>query len=558
MAPKPKLTPEQIAAIAARLEADPSLTAAAEAQAAGVHEASLSRALAKHRATLPGAAPGASIVELHHASLHPSAYNPRKTFDDDKIEELAASIAKSGLLQNLVARPAFAPGQFEIIDGERRWRAIKLLIERNGHADLIPVKIIETDAATHQMLSLLANLQRENVPPLEEADGIAALHAMDPQTWTTAEIAASIGRSQRYVQHRLAIANNLVVPAKVLLRRGYITIEAARLLAAEPHTTQLTALADYDCAEITEATEFDDAETDYTITTEEIAGAISWIHRQAEQEKADAAKAATPPPEAQMRLDAPGRAERADAGDAGDDDAPTAEPAATAPAEDEPAAELFTRAHIYHAHQRKTQALQRAVAEAHTHAMRLVIMALLGPQSVVLLSRKYGWSDDMPEDDEQIENIITRHLAGVEPPEYLGETKQELALWKHLCGLEVLALTELFAAVVARQVHTPSGHQALLGDNPLAEAVAKTLGVAGDEADHGLTIRDEQDLAGLRKPLLLAVAEATHTAGITSSTRTADVTSGILGRLLNHDYILPTLKFASTKAIESAIKKMVA
>lgn len=187
--------------------------------------------------------PGAAAM-LDLAALHPSALNPRKTFDHSALADLAESIATQGILQNLVVRRRDRGG-FEIIAGERRWRAVAMLAEEgrwDRRAALIPVRIVEGDDAAVLAIALLENLQRQDVPPMEEAEAFAALHALDKDAWSTAAIAKRIGKTQRYVQQRLALIQKLDDKVKEALRAGEIDLTHARALTVADPKVQRDAL----------------------------------------------------------------------------------------------------------------------------------------------------------------------------------------------------------------------------------------------------------------------------------------------------------------------------
>jgi ParB/RepB/Spo0J family partition protein len=177
--------------------------------------------------------------------LHPGP-NYRVTVDPSEIEDLAASIAIQGLLQNLVVTTpldwtARANGVRVVVAGERRRRAIGLLVERGQWpADRpVPCAVVEGDAGEMRALSLVENLQRAEVDPLDEADAFATLQEIDLDRWTTAEIARAIGRTQRFVQQRLQLARGLVSRVRTALRDGLVTLEAARHLATLPGAVQV-------------------------------------------------------------------------------------------------------------------------------------------------------------------------------------------------------------------------------------------------------------------------------------------------------------------------------
>jgi ParB/RepB/Spo0J family partition protein len=178
--------------------------------------------------------------------LVPSSLNPRRTFDAEALQQLADSIAADGLLQNLVVRPlpAHLPvgdsGMFQVIAGERRYRALCLLRDAllwNADAPVIPCRVVEADDVEVRAIALLENLQRADLSPLEEAQAFDALRRLDAERWTTAAIAERIHRSQRFVQQRLALLN-LDDPARDALAEGRIGIEQARSLSSEPPERQ--------------------------------------------------------------------------------------------------------------------------------------------------------------------------------------------------------------------------------------------------------------------------------------------------------------------------------
>lgn len=185
----------------------------------------------------PGDLPDGYAMLLHD-EIAPDPLNPRSDFDAEGLEELAGSILADGLLENLVVRPA-DPGAADpllhrLVAGERRWRAIGLLIARGQWAadQAIPCKVMDLDDAAHVRIALIENLQRRDLKPLEEARGFKRL--IEEFGFTTATIAEKINFTQRLVQQRLQLLE--LPPIKqVELEAGKITIEdARRFLAAQP------------------------------------------------------------------------------------------------------------------------------------------------------------------------------------------------------------------------------------------------------------------------------------------------------------------------------------
>lgn len=176
--------------------------------------------------------------------LGPSVRNPRQIFDGEAIEELAESIEMHGLQQPLLVRrfpldskngvSATVP-LYEIVAGERRYRALRRLaaLGRWRSEELkVPCRIVEADDATVLELALIENLQRQDLTPLEEAEGFARLRKFDGRSWSTADIAKRIGKTQRYVQQRLALVEKLSPEAREALRTGAIDVTQARELTA--------------------------------------------------------------------------------------------------------------------------------------------------------------------------------------------------------------------------------------------------------------------------------------------------------------------------------------
>jgi ParB family transcriptional regulator, chromosome partitioning protein len=154
-------------------------------------------------------------------ALQPGKYQPRTRMDPGSLEELAASIKAQGLIQPISVRPIGA-GRYEIIAGERRWRAAQIA----GLAE-VPVLIrdIPDDAAL--AMSLIENIQREDLNPLEEAAGIQRL--IDEFGMTHQQAADAVGRSRPAASNLLRLLN-LAKPAQDLLMAGDIEMGHARAL----------------------------------------------------------------------------------------------------------------------------------------------------------------------------------------------------------------------------------------------------------------------------------------------------------------------------------------
>lgn len=165
------------------------------------------------------------IETLPLREIEPDPGQPRKTFDDETLAELSASIAEHGLLQPIAVRPK-PSGGYLIVAGERRWRASRM-------AGLTEVPVIVKDVTDEQAmeLALVENLQRENLDPVEEATGIREL--MTRCDLTQEQAARKLGKS------RSALANSLrllSLPETVLelLKSGFITIGHAKVILGLP------------------------------------------------------------------------------------------------------------------------------------------------------------------------------------------------------------------------------------------------------------------------------------------------------------------------------------
>ena len=165
------------------------------------------------------------IETLPLREIEPDPGQPRKTFDDETLAELSASIAEHGLLQPIAVRPK-PSGGYLIVAGERRWRASRM-------AGLTEVPVIVKDVSDEQAmeLALVENLQREDLDPVEEAAGIREL--MTRCDLTQEQAARKLGKS------RSALANSLrllSLPETVLelLKSGFITIGHAKVILGLP------------------------------------------------------------------------------------------------------------------------------------------------------------------------------------------------------------------------------------------------------------------------------------------------------------------------------------
>ena len=164
-------------------------------------------------------------LSLPISQVEPGLKQPRKRFDQDALQDLADSIRTHGVIQPLTVR-RLASGYYQIIAGERRWRAAKLA----GLTE-IPAVIIEADDRKVMELGLIENLQREDLNPVEEANGYKVL--MDEYGLTQEEVAQRVGKSRPAVANALRLLA-LPDPVHQLLEEGKLSAGHARAILAAP------------------------------------------------------------------------------------------------------------------------------------------------------------------------------------------------------------------------------------------------------------------------------------------------------------------------------------
>lgn len=157
-------------------------------------------------------------------TVHPNPHQPRTQFNEEELEELAASIEKDGLLQPILVRQT-ATG-YEIIAGERRWQAC----QRAGLAN-VPVRIKEADDAQTLELAMVENLQRSDLNPMEEARGYKRM--MEQSGKTQADVAAAVSKGRSTVANALRLLE-LPEEAQQLLYDGSIAAGHARAILSIP------------------------------------------------------------------------------------------------------------------------------------------------------------------------------------------------------------------------------------------------------------------------------------------------------------------------------------
>lgn len=174
--------------------------------------------------TTPAVVPteGEAVIELSLGQIVTNPFQPRRIFDEAALADLAASITENGVLQPIIVRPTEDSKKFEILAGERRWRASKL-----AEQTVVPAIIRDLDDQQMMQAAILENLQREDLTPLEEAQAYRDM--MDVMNLTQAEVAKRLGKARSAVANLLRL---LTLPdvVKDLVNDGSLSMGQARTL----------------------------------------------------------------------------------------------------------------------------------------------------------------------------------------------------------------------------------------------------------------------------------------------------------------------------------------
>jgi ParB family transcriptional regulator, chromosome partitioning protein len=175
------------------------------------------------------------IKSLRHVPIEqisPNPANPRRHFNEEEIENLASSIRSKGLLQPLVVRPR-SSGGYEIVAGERRWRAAQ-----RAQIHDVPVLIRELDDRETLEIAIIENVQRSDLNALEEANAYRQL--IDQYSYTQQQLADSVGKSRSHIANTLRL---LTLPGNVqeMIERGALTAGHARTLVASENAEDIAA-----------------------------------------------------------------------------------------------------------------------------------------------------------------------------------------------------------------------------------------------------------------------------------------------------------------------------
>jgi ParB family chromosome partitioning protein len=185
-----------------------------------------SKAAAKAKAgkqatkTAPARENALGLLEIPISRIIPNPHQPRRDFQEESLSELAESIRSEGLLQPVVVRRH--EDRFELIAGERRWRACRKL-----KLKLIPARVVEASESSSAVLSLIENLQREDLNPIEEAMGYASL--MKDFDLTQEQVAERVGRSRAAVANALRLLQ-LQREIQAYIIKGLLSVGHAKVL----------------------------------------------------------------------------------------------------------------------------------------------------------------------------------------------------------------------------------------------------------------------------------------------------------------------------------------
>ena len=168
------------------------------------------------------------LQELPIDKIQRGEYQPRKNFDEEALQELANSISAQGVIQPIVVRQEGA--HYELIAGERRWRAAQL-----AGLQSIPAVIKELDTKSAAAIALIENIQREDLNPLEESAALQRL--IDDFDLTHMQVAEAVGRSRVAVSNLLRLLE-LAEPVKELVNKALLSMGHARALLALPEHDQ--------------------------------------------------------------------------------------------------------------------------------------------------------------------------------------------------------------------------------------------------------------------------------------------------------------------------------
>lgn len=172
-------------------------------------------------------AAGAGTSEIAIELIHPNPRQPRRRFPEEELEELAASLRERGLIQPIVLRPhPDRPEEYQIVAGERRWRAAQ-----RAQLHALPAVVREIDDRAMMEIAIVENVQRQDLDPLEEAEGY--LQLIDSFGYTQEALSKVIGKSRSHLANTLRLMT-LPEDVRILLAERKLTAGHARALLSAP------------------------------------------------------------------------------------------------------------------------------------------------------------------------------------------------------------------------------------------------------------------------------------------------------------------------------------
>ena len=183
------------------------------------------------RAKEPGPSTASGLASIPVARIEPLPGQPRKIFEEDALEELAKSIARRGVIQPIIVRPLERKGRYQLVAGERRWRAAQ---RANLHE--IPAIVRDLDRREVMAIALIENIQREDLNPIEEAR--AYQHLSEEEEMSQADIAELVDKSRSHVAN---LQRLLALPEPViqLVELGRLSMGHARALIGHDRAEEL-------------------------------------------------------------------------------------------------------------------------------------------------------------------------------------------------------------------------------------------------------------------------------------------------------------------------------
>jgi len=184
----------------------------------------------------PQLKPAAAMpAEISLAEIFPNPHQPRRDFGAQALAELAASLKSTGMIQPVIVRPRGQEGGYELIAGERRWRAAKL-----AGLTSVPAIVREVDGFAQAQMALVENIQRENLNPIERAQAYREL--VDQLGLTQAELANRLGEDRSSIANHLRLLD-LPEGVRQMIREGKLSLGHAKLLGGQSDAVEQERLA---------------------------------------------------------------------------------------------------------------------------------------------------------------------------------------------------------------------------------------------------------------------------------------------------------------------------